>query len=282
MRINIKLLALLLMTKAIGYNCSEDSTLISITNTEITQVTGKDSLLVFEDNFNQEENIPDKSRWVLAPHTDAASWSSYLSDSYDQAYIENGMLILKGEKTKEGYKSGGIQTRNKFNFTYGIVEVKAKFKTAKGGWPAIWMMPSYSTEDWPYGGEIDIMEQINNDGFVYQTLHSYYINILNHEFPLRRVTVSYRKNEFNIYLVEWNPQEIIFKVNGLITLTYPNLYLSNEETMRQWPFNKPFYLILNYTLGGKNTWPGDIDDSQLPGIMLIDWVKIYRLPVPVL
>lgn len=48
-----------------------------------------------------------------------------MSESYDQAYIKDGKLILKAEKVNGVYKAGGIETKDKFSFTYGRVEVRA-------------------------------------------------------------------------------------------------------------------------------------------------------------
>lgn len=235
------------------------------------------SNVIFEDNFDQEGRIPDETKWSLCPRQ-TPPWAKYLSESYDQAYVENGRLVIRAEKIGTTYKTGGIQTLGKFDFTYGKVEVCAKFtKTAKGGWPAIWMMPSSSEQEWPRGGEIDIMEQLNHDTYVYHTIHSHYKNDLGNQTPNPTATSKYTKDAFNVYAVEWTPESLTFSVNGKTNLVYPNLHLEDESEKRQWPFNQNFYLILNYALGGPDTWPGYITDSQLPAMMEIDWVKITKL-----
>ena len=39
-----------------------------------------------------------------------------------------------------------------------------------------------------------------------------------------------------------------------------------------------FYIILNMGLGGNaDSWAGPIDDTDLPAIMEIDWVKVSKL-----
>jgi len=68
----------------------------------------------------------------------------------------------------------------------------------------------------------------------------------------------------------------VFSVNGVTTLTYPNLNLEDESTKKQWPFCSPYYLILNQAVGGSGTWPGPITDSQLPAIMEVDWVRVTQ------
>lgn len=234
------------------------------------------SAIIFEDDFDQEGRIPDETKWSLCPRQ-TPPWAKYLSESYDQAYVENGRLILKAEKINGEYKTGGIQTLGKVDFLYGKVEVCAKFaKTAQGGWPAIWMMPSNSLE-WPKGGEIDIMEQLNHDDYVYHTIHSHYKNDLGNQTPNPTATSKYNKDAFNIYAVEWTSETLTFSVNGKIVLVYPNLHLEDEAEKLQWPYTKKFYLILNYALGGPDTWPGPITDSQLSATMEIDWVKVTKL-----
>lgn len=237
---------------------------------------GKMGRVVFEDNFDQAGRIPDTAKWSLCRRVKGDLWANYFSQSYDQAYVKNGKLILKAEKVRGIYKTGGVQTKGKVEFTYGKVEVRAKFVTAKGGWPAIWMIPQ-PNDGGVIDGEIDIMEQLNNDSIVYQTIHSHYIDALKHNDTVRSATESYNVNDFNIYAVCWYPEKVCFYVNGKMTFSYPNLHLANEATMRQWPYNKPFYLILNYALGGKGTWPGVITDSQLPAHMEVDWIKVTEL-----
>lgn len=231
--------------------------------------------VIFEENFNQRSSVPDTTRWSLCPQKGAA-WSTHLSENYDQAYVKDGKLFVTAQKIDGVYKCGGIESKGKFAFTYGKIEVSARFHTAQGGWPAIWLMPEDRSGEWPVCGEIDIMEQLNHDSIVYQTVHNNYKNVLKHETPKPFTTVPYKVGKFNTYGIEWTPDEVTFTVNGKKTFSYPNLRLADEATVQQFPFNKDFYIILNYALGGPNTWPGEIDDSQLPGYMEVDWVRVTQ------
>lgn len=235
--------------------------------------------IVFEDDFDQPGPIPDTTKWVLCP-PQTSNWNRYMSESYDQAYVFDSKLILLAENVDGIYKTGGVQTLGKFEFQYGKVEVNARFtQTAQGGWAAIWMMPKASTpiyNGWPACGEIDIMEQLNHDGYVYQTIHSHYKNTLGITSPSPSTTATINVGEFNTYGLEWTEDSLIFSVNGNTTLTYPNLKLENEDTQKQWPFCSPYYLILNQALGGNGTWPGPITDSQLPAKMEVDWVRVTQ------
>lgn len=233
--------------------------------------------IIFEDNFDQTSRIPDTAKWVLCPKQ-ASAWAQYFSQSYDQAYVQEGKLVLVGEIVDGKYKTGGVQTLGKVEFMYGKVEVCARFtQSAQGGWPAIWMIPSAPIyPKWPASGEIDIMEQLNHGRIVYQTIHNHYKNTLGNYDPNPSSTAYYNQNAFNVYAVDWTKDSLVFSVNGVATLTYPNLRLADEDVKRQWPFDAPFYIILNQALGGVGTWPGAITDSELPAKMEVDWVKVAQ------
>lgn len=130
----------------------------------LTRADAVSEKIVFQDDFNQVDSIPDRNKWSLCKKGSPA-WSKYLSESYDQAYVHDGKLVLVAEKVNGVYKTGGVQSLGKAEFQYGKIEICARFtKTAKGGWPAIWMMPAKPVySGWPACGEIDIREQLNHE-----------------------------------------------------------------------------------------------------------------------
>lgn len=237
--------------------------------------------VILNDDFEQESRIPDPAIWTVCAKG-GSNWNKHMSGSYDQTYVDDGKLVLVAELVNGEYRAGGVETMNKLEFTYGKVEVCARFtKTVQGGWPAIWLMSTVNRA--PEGapsrtaGEIDIMEQLNHDLFVYQTVHNHYKNDLGITDPAPVAEPAYGENAFNVYGVIWTPEAVTFTANGRETLSYPNLHLPDEETKVQFPYHDPFYLILNYALGGPGTWPGEISDPELPAKMEIDWVKITKI-----
>jgi len=48
------------------------------------------------------------------------------------------------------------------------------------------------------------------------------------------------------------------------------------DKMAEWPFDKPFYLILNLAIGG--AWGGQkgIDTAAFPQRMEVDYVRVYQ------
>ena len=127
---------------------SSDDSMIDAPLTRADAVSEK---IVFQDDFNQADSIPDRNKWSLCKKGSPA-WSKYLSESYDQAYVHDGKLVLVAEKVNGVYKTGGVQSLGKAEFQYGKIEICARFtKTAKGGWPAIWMMPAKPVYNRYYG-----------------------------------------------------------------------------------------------------------------------------------
>ena len=234
--------------------------------------------MVFEDDFEQADAVPDPAKWTLCDRGSSA-WCKHMSESYDQAYVRDGRLVLVAEKVDGEYRAGGVRMLNDLGFMYGRVEVAARFAVmAQGSWPAIWMMPSRPMwSGWPQCGEIDIMEHLNRESNVWNVIHSHYVDNLGHRSdPVYSATPSVKTSDVNVYAIDWTEDAIKFSVNGKTTLSYPNLHLADNATVKQWPFDAPFYLILNNALGGAGTWPGNIIDSQLPSLFEIEYVKVMN------
>lgn len=228
-----------------------------------------DFQLVWQDEFNG--STIDTTKWSRISEG-TPDWKNYMTTN-DQVYdVSNGHLHLKGivnpdtQTDSRPYLTGGVWTRGKFNFTYGKVEVRAKMDAAQGSWPAIWLLGSTNEYGgWPDYGEIDIMEHLNFDNFIYSTIHS------NTKSSPSSKTASVNPSEFNIYGVEWYPNRIVFTINGATTFTY---YKEVGADWRQWPFDRDFHLILSQQLGG--SWVGSVSSSQLPVDYVIDYVKYYE------
>lgn len=192
--------------------------------------------------------------------------------------IHDGVMHLRGLENDDRAKdpapflTAGVTTRNKYSFQYGKVQIRARCKSAQGAWPALWMMPD-SRPKVGYG-EIDIMEHLNFDEQVYQTVHSDYTKEDKARPPQRYCFPEIDRDGWNIYGIEWDAGKIVFTVNGRRTLTYPRMPELGES---QWPFDAPYYLILSMQIGGG--WvnsSGPTNPAHYPAGMEIDWVRVYK------
>mgnify|MGYP003325160168 CR=1 FL=1 len=137
---------------------------------------------------------------------------------------------LKENYNNADYSSARMTTQNKGDWKYGRIEVRAKLPTGLGTWPAIWMMPTNSVYGvWPNSGEIDIMEHWGaNQNYVQSALHtpSSYGGTINHGGQY----ISNATTQFNIFTLEWTPEQMIFSVNGYVHYTYnPESVLGFEQ-----------------------------------------------------
>lgn len=235
--------------------------------------------LVFEDNFGETGDnsitYPSSEYWTLAAKgTD--TWNRHMSGSYDQAYQKGGYLYLFGMMANGQYLTGGIESRNKYDFTYGQVKCRARFlRQPQGNHTGIWMMPQKEQYGaWPRSGEIDIMEHLDDQPVIYSTVH--YWDEESNVASSSDKKYEIDNNEFNTYGVVWDKDAVAFTVNGEVIFTYKNEDTTDSEFSYQYPFIAPFYLILSQSLGGKGTWEGVIDNSELPAIFQIDWIKVWQ------
>ena len=232
--------------------------------------------LVWEDDFDGNEI--DSTKWSRIPKGES-DWNKHMSTVDDVFRLENGSLYLRGinnpDTTKDPrpFITGGIWSKNKFAFQYGRIEIRAKLGSAQGAWPAMWMLAELDKYGkYPLNGEIDIMEHLNYDTIIYQTTHSHYtLNLGQKDNPPHGGTATVNANEYNVYGLSWYPDKIVFQLNGKDTFTYPRV---DGVDKSQWPYDQPFFILIDQQLGGN--WVGQVDQSQLPVEMEIDWVKVYQ------
>ena len=228
--------------------------------------------LVWADEFNRDD-IFATGIWSKISRKPNVDWRDTMSDDESLFEIKDGNLILLGkmntdlQKDPSPYITGGVYTIDKKYFEPGKLEIRCKLEATKGSWPAIWMLPK--TAKWPTGGEIDILERLNFDSFVYQTVHSTYTKkgIKGHQ---NSITAPILSNEFNVYSVEIDANELRFFVNNQLTFIYPKI-VGEEE---QFPFNRAYYLLIDMQLGGE--WVGKVTPFNQPVKMYIDWVRFYQ------
>lgn len=232
--------------------------------------------LAWEENFNQKETH-DTAVWSKIGRG-GAPWDKYMSDHQGCYDMRKGNLVLRGIKNPgiDGdtatYVTGGLYSKGRKAFCNGLLEIRAKLNKARGAWPAIWLLPE--SGNWPHGGEIDIMERLNGDSIAYQTVHSHYTyNLHITENPVSHTTGTIDPDGYNVYAVEMHSDSLAFYINGKHTLTYPRIQTKEQG---QFPYDQPFYLLIDMQLGGD--WVGPINPDDLPVEMLVDWVRFYRKP----
>lgn len=239
--------------------------------------------LIWSDEFNGN-GLPDSTKWSF--EEGGHGWGNNEKQYYTvadtlNAKINNGILkiiALNQKKEKNNYTSARLTTAQKFAFQYGKIDVMAKLPRGKGNWPAIWMLPmsiKNKTESWPLCGEIDIMEHVGKDeNMIHTSLHSLLYNHIKGTQITHFEKISDVTSKFHKYGIEWTDKYIKFYIDDKLFFESYKGQDGRVSTNEGWPFDKPYYLILNLAIGGN--WGGEIDDSIFPNEMEIDYVRIYQ------
>jgi len=235
--------------------------------------------LVWNDEFNYN-GVPDSTKWNY--NVGGHGWGNnelqyYTSKDTTNAYVEDGFLKITARKQiKENrqYTSARLHTKNKAEFQYGKIEIRAKLPAGRGTWPAIWMLgKNIDKAKWPACGEIDIMEHVGYEkDSVFGTIHTETFNHMKGTQKSKGIYIRSPYDSFHVFSIEWTPVKIDFMMDGLLFSHIKNEYLSSKE----WPFDQPFFLILNLAIGGG--WGGKkgVDDSIFPASMYIDYVRVFK------
>jgi len=199
----------------------------------------------------------------------------YVNDSDHILFDKNLGLILRATLKDGIYKSARINTRNKFFFQYGRVEITANVPSGKGTWPALWMMSQDGKfGHWPKSGEIDIMEHTGkNEDHVFLCLHTESYNHTRSDQYYYQTKIPGLVNQFHTYAIEWDKENIIYFIDGKEMVHY-NKFDKEDTSHKGWPFDQNFFLIMNLAIGGK--FGGEVDDSIFPVDFIIKEIKVYQ------
>lgn len=237
--------------------------------------------LVWQDEFNYS-GLPDSSMWRYDTEGNDHGWGNHEAQYYteadkDNAWVENGILNITARKENlNGKKFTSARLVSQADWQYGKIEVNAKLPSGRGTWSAIWMMPggwSFNDGNWPDIGELDIMEHVGHDlGVIHASAHSKDYQWQKQTQKTNTLHIPTVHEKFHSYSMEWTPEVLKFYVDENLYFIYENEGLGESK----WPYDKPFYLILNVAVGGAWGSLQGIDEKAFPQTMQIDYVKIYQ------
>ena len=208
----------------------------------------------------------------------------YYTDDPDNAATDgDGNLVItldEADGSQECYygpcefESARLITQNKAEFAYGRIESRLQVPTGGNGlWPAFWSLGTDITYNpWPGAGEIDVMEYVSRiPNEIFGTIHGPGYNGGGsfsgiYDFG-ERVDLGY-----HTFTVEWEPNLITWYVDGI---QYHQA--TPADVPGPWVFEKPFFLLLNFAIGGN--FGGAVDPANTyPQEYLVDYVRVYQGP----
>ena len=204
-------------------------------------------------------------------------WQKYMEDTNNYK-VEDGKLYITvtktGDNAKGGYTSTRLSSQDKKEFQYGRIEFRAKMPKGRGTWPALWMLgANIDKVGWAKCGEIDVMEYV---GFQPDTTHTNVHTEYQHgstDFH-KAISLKTAEEDFHTYGLTWTEDKMEFYLDDPSNVT--NTYAPTNKTEDNWPFNQPFFMILNFAVGGD--WGGakGVDETIWPQSMIVDYVRVYQ------
>ena len=125
-----------LMLKSDGFNCYTTDL-----GEEGVEKAGWE--LIWQDEFDGKELVSEN--WTRCERG-SSDWENTMSADPRLLEVKDGNLHLHGiindqkDKDPSPYLTAGVTSKGKFSFKYGKVQIRARFKSAQGAWPALWML----------------------------------------------------------------------------------------------------------------------------------------------
>lgn len=232
----------------------------------------------------------DTNNWNIEQNTDGGGNNELQYYGPEGVSVRDGNLVLTATReARQGrsFTSGRINSKSKVYFTHGKVEARIKMpKTARGLWPAFWMMGERGV--WPANGEIDIVEMGHSDGWNGSNDPENYLNGAYHwgtdwnhhaQHAMTQNQIKVQDGNYHIFTCEWSREAITMYLDGT---QYCSLALNVNDDANAMSvdnyFHKPNYILFNLAVGGM--FPGITDPNgitaALPAEMLVDWVRVSQ------
>ncbi|MFQ5447416.1 MAG: family 16 glycosylhydrolase [Saprospiraceae bacterium] len=236
--------------------------------------------LEWSDEFNANELNTSDWTFDLGDGCPNCGWGNneleWYTDKPENVFLSNGYLILEARRESLGgkeYTSSRIKTQGLKNFQYGRIDIRALMPVGQGIWPAIWMLGENITDvGWPACGEIDIMEYLGHEpGIVHGTGH-WGSSVSSHAFQGNSIQPSGDDyaTAFHVFSIEWKENEIKWLMDN-----QQYFILDSGITGDPFPYNAPFFFILNVAVGGD--WPGSPDaNTSFPQQMVVDYIRVFK------
>ncbi|MEN0065579.1 MAG: glycoside hydrolase family 16 protein [Myxococcota bacterium] len=246
--------------------------------------------LVWEDEFRGEAGAPpDPDNWVFDIGTGDNGWGNnelqYYTDRPEniQQTGDGFLRVTAITEDFEGsaYTSARIKTQGLREYEYGRIRARIRTPVERAIWPAFWMLGADLPENpWPLAGEIDIMEVFGVRA-VGSAIHGPgYSGGQNINFPylLGEDNVAGFDADFHEYEVLWDPQQIVWIIDGTITGVATPADLPGGAA---WVFDHEFFFLLNLAVGGNPVQAPDATTPQTAS-MDVDFIKVYERVNPLI
>lgn len=240
--------------------------------------------MVWWDDFDYE-GAPNPAKWNydLGNHQWPNQELQAYTDRPGNVAVHDGRLVIRALKEQDGergYTSARLTTFGRQTWKYGYFEIRAKLPRGGGSWPALWFLAEDIRRGvkWPLCGEIDMLEHSGqHEGELFYSLHSQKHNHTLKNAVQYTTTIQREKicDDFHIFGMEWTPEHVEYFLDGKSVCIYGKGDDREDQTEAAWPFDKPYYLILNIAVGGAGRPGGGGSTAFCDGSGLCEGLSDY-------
>lgn len=236
-----------------------------------TVVRSGNWVLSWSDDF---ESL-DLNKWIPFVGGDPTKGcGKYASENVN---VQNSNLVINIRPSPDGlgYLTGRVSSARKFG-PYGFYASKLMIDgNSRMLWPSFWLV---NTDNWPYTGEIDIMETVNATGTNLSTVHCAVDQINGYQGLSYSNHTHVDFSQWTVFGCLWSPEEISLYIfpyaSGDINDYHPNMpnfdkyKIAGSLTKDRWfgpctqggykdPFtNNAMNIIFNMAIGGQYAGAG--------------------------
>ncbi len=251
--------------------------LVELASLPLSAAPPADWPLVFSDEFDAAQL--DETKWSTTmafvgthgPRYHNEYYASYTLD--EDVLLGDGLLRLRTDRRDvKGdnpagdftYSQGLVSTHEKFSFTYGYIEIRAKYPGGKGLWPCFWLMPQ-NLAAWP--PEFDIAEYYGGQRKMHHGLaHGTMTDTL---WDSTGDTETEFENVWHTYALQWTKDRAVWFVDGFVRKTIAAEYVPNCA----------MYVLLSNSISSRRGPSSEPDENTVfPNFFAIDYIRIWQPP----
>ncbi len=250
--------------------------------------------LVWSDEFDSGSTptAPDAAHWGYEQgYVRNREWQYYTNDIRN-AYTRNGLLHIEAHRHPPGtypagreegqdgsISSASLISRDRVQFRFGYLEMRARIDTQWGSWPAFWTLGAKG--EWPDNGECDVMEYYKeqllfNVAWWKAGDARWTARWDGEKVPLDTLPADWAER-FHTWGMEWDADGVRLSMDDVLYNEWDSSEDRGDGSIEG--FQQEHFIILNQAIGG--TAGGDASGVMYPTSYEVDYVRLYeRAPSP--